>query len=152
MRRVGFICLCLLALAAAGCGGSSADGYSLKATQSCFAKAGYATSELPNRYLPGSQGNLRVRLLKGPELLQPSAQGRTSLGYVFLVFGKDQKEAQATQAKAVHLTVISLHANGRLITASQARRSVGLTKNVFFYSATGALTAQQRAKVAGCLA
>lgn len=151
MRRVGFTCLCLLVTLAAGCG-SSTHAYTLAATQKCFEKGGYGTAKLANRYLPGSSGNLRVRLVKGPELLQPSVLGRTTLGYVFLVFGKDEEEARATENKAVDLTVSSLHANGRLISRAQARQAVGLTKNVFFYSATGALTAKERAKVAGCLA
>jgi hypothetical protein len=152
MRRVCLTGLSLLvALAATACG-SNHNSYSVGATQSCFGKQGYAAAKLANRYLPGSHGNLRVRLVKGPALLQPRSLGRTSLGYVFLVFGKNAKEAQTTENKAVALTVTSLHANGRLITAAQVRRTVGLKKNVFFYSATGALTAQQRARVARCLA
>jgi hypothetical protein len=145
----------LLALAAAGCGGGggSNGNYTLAATKSCFTKGGFLAQELANRYLPGTGGNLRVRISrKEHRLLAPGGvKGLVARDYVFLVFQKDPAAALATQEKAVTLAVKSLASQSVLITRAAVRRGVGLTKNVFFYSATGALTKSERTKVASCL-
>jgi hypothetical protein len=145
----------VLALAAAGCGGGGAGSgdYTLAATKSCFTKGGFLAQELANRYLPGTGGNLRVRISRNEHrLLAPGGvKGLVARDYVFLVFQKDPAAALKTQEKAVTLAVKSLASQSVLITPAAVRRGVGLTKNVFFYSATGALTKSERTKVASCL-
>lgn len=153
-RRAGLACVgVVVAIGASGCGGGGGSGYTLSATRSCFDKAGFLTNELANRYLPGTGGNLRVRITKAQQqLLSPGGvKGRQARDYVFLVFGKDPAEATATQAKAVHLAVSSLRSQAVLITPAAVRKGVGVTGNVFYYSATGALTKGERTKVTSCL-
>jgi hypothetical protein len=145
----------VLALAVSGCGGSGggSGGYSLAPTKACFTKGGFVAQELANRYLPGTGGNLRVRISRNEHrVLAPGGvKGLVARDYVFLVFQKDPAAALATQEKAVTLAVKSLASQSVLITRAAVRRGVGVTKNVFFYSATGALTKSERTRVASCL-
>jgi hypothetical protein len=78
-------------------------------------------------------------------------KGLVARDYVFLVFQKNPAAALKTQEKAVTLAVKSLASQSVLITPAAVRRGVGVTKNVFFYSATGALTKSERTRVASCL-
>ncbi len=154
---------CLLGLlaafavvAAAGCGGGSSGGtYTLDAARSCFQKAGLKANTTTNRYLPGALGYLQVEFESAKNAaLNPGAnlQGRSPQNQdVFLVFEKDAAGALATENKAVTLAVRSLRSQGNLMTRSAVLAGVGLTRNVFFYSATGALTKNERTKVASCL-
>jgi hypothetical protein len=145
----------VLALAVSGCGGSGggSGGYSLASTKACFTKGGFVAQELANRYLPGTGGNLRVRISRNEHrVLAPGGvKGLVARDYVFLVFQKDPAAALATQEKAVTLAVKSLASQSVLITRAAVRRGVGVTKNVFYYSATGALTKSERTRVASCL-
>jgi hypothetical protein len=145
----------VLAIAVAGCGGGGggSDAYTLAATKTCFTKGGFPAQELANRYLPGAGGNLRVRISRNEHrVIAPGGvKGLVARDYVFLVFQKDPAAALETQEKAVTLAVKSLASQSVLITRTAVRRGVGLTKNVFFYSATGALTKSERARVASCL-
>jgi hypothetical protein len=145
----------VLAIAVAGCGGGGggSDAYTLAATKACFTKGGFPAQELANRYLPGTGGNLRVRISRNEHrVIAPGGvKGLVARDYVFLVFQKDPAAALETQEKAVTLAVKSLASQSVLITRTAVRRGVGLTKNVFFYSATGALTKSERARVASCL-
>lgn len=155
-RRAGLAGVgAVLAIAVAGCGGGggSSDAYTLAPTEACFTKGGFLAQELANRYLPGTGGNLRVRISRNEHrVLAPGGvKGLVARDYVFLVFQKDPTAALKTQEKAVTLAVKSLASQSVLITPAAVRRGVGLTKNVFFYSATGALTKSERTRVASCL-
>ena len=132
---------------------AASKGYSLSSTQSCLQKAGYQATAIANRSLPGTGGNLRVHLAKGgPALLAPNnTTGRVLTGYVFLVFQDDPAAALATENKAVAKTVQTLKGMGALITRTAVKNGVGLAKNVFYYSASGPLTSDQRTKVTTCL-
>jgi hypothetical protein len=145
----------VLALVVAGCGGGGggSSSYTLAATKACFVKGGFLAQELANRYLPGTGGNLRVRISRNEHrVIAPGGvKGLVARDYVFLVFQKTPQAALATQEKAVTLAVKSLASQSVLITRAAVRRGVGLTKNVFFYSATGALTKSERTRVASCL-
>lgn len=143
----------LIALGAAACGGSGSSLYTLSATQSCMKKAGYQTSVVKDPYLPGAGGNLRVQLSTSVKLLTPAALrgGGPNADFVFLVFDKDPATALKTENKAVTLAVQSFEHQAVLLTRAGARAGVGLTKNVFYYSANGALTAGERTKVSSCL-
>jgi hypothetical protein len=140
----------------AGCGGSSSgsghDLYTLSATRSCLDKAGYATAVVKDQFLPGSGGNLRVHVTKVEPLLNPTQRGgNAETGYVFIVFGKDPAAAVKTQNKALSLAVQSFQHEQVLMTRAALKKGVGLSKNVFFYSSTGALSAAERTKVSDCL-
>jgi hypothetical protein len=149
--------LAVLAFGAAACGGGgsnkSSSTFSLSSTKDCLEGKGYTTAELKNQYLPGTEGNLRVHLAKkGPKLLTPGRPtGRLADAYVFLVFDKDHAAAVQTQDKALALAVESLREGGVQSTKAIVKKGVGLTKNVFYYSAGGALTSAQRSAVASCL-
>jgi hypothetical protein len=152
MMKVGIVIGIVGTLALAGCGSGSSNRLTLKATRSCLDKDGYRTAVLANRYLPGTEGNLRVRLIKGGQLLNPGGlKGVQSTNYVFLVFDKDAASAAKTREKAVSLAVASLRSQSVLMTPAAVRRGVGLTKNVFYYSATGSLTNSERSIVESCL-
>jgi hypothetical protein len=151
MRQVGIVIGIVGALGLAGCG-SGSNRITLKATRACLDNDGYQTAVLANRYLPGSEGNLRVRLIKGGQLLNPGGvKGAQSGAYIFLVFDKDAASAAKTEEKAISLAVASLRSQSVLMTPAAVKRGVGLTKNVFYYSATGSLTNSERSKVASCL-
>jgi hypothetical protein len=154
MRHVGLagIGSCLL-FALAGCGGGGQHLYTLAATQGCMQHAGYLARPLANHSLPGSGGNLLVRLRDVKPLLTPSApQGAVIPNeYVFLVFDKDAASAVATENKAVTLTIRTLNVSGEAVTRAYVEAGVGLAKNVFFYSPTGPLTKGERTKVVACL-
>ena len=147
----------LAVLAASGCGGGGGSGkaYSLSSTQSCFQKAGLKATTTTNRYLPGAVGYLQVEFKSAKDaLLDPAAnlQGRGPQNQdVFLVFQKDAPGALATEDKAVKLALRSLRSQGTSMTREAVIAGVGLTKNVFYYSATGALTKPERTKVESCL-
>ena len=143
----------LVLLGAAACGGGS-HAYTLAATRSCLEKAGFQTTALKNRFLPGSGGNLRVRLTSsGNAPLDPNAPrgGIAPDEYVFLVFAKDPAAALTTEARAVSLAVHSVEAGGSSITRRAVQDGVAVTKNVFYYSDTGALTQSERKQVGACL-
>jgi hypothetical protein len=145
----------LIAIGVAGCGGGGGGNglYTLSATESCMQKAGYQTTTVKNPYLPGSAGNLRVQLSKIDHLLNPTAAtgGAPNDDFVFLVFDKDTTGALATENKAVTLAVQSFEHQSVLLTRTAAKAGVALAKNVFFYSANGALTPSERTKVTTCL-
>ena len=145
----------ILAVAAAGCGGggSGSSGYSLSSTRACLQKAGFGAVAVGNDELPGAGGNLRVKLTNKIGLLDPNAPsgGGPENEYVFLVFAKDPAAALATERKALDLALQSFHSRGLLMTRAAAKQGVGLTKNVFYYSASGPLTKDERTKVGSCL-
>ena len=98
--RVGLASVAvMLAVAAAGCGGGGSggsSGYSLPATRTCLQKAGFEAAALGNDELPGTGGNLRVKLTNKIGLLDPAAPsgGGPENEYVFLVFAKDPAKAR----------------------------------------------------------
>ncbi|MBV8079761.1 MAG: hypothetical protein JO186_05220 [Actinobacteria bacterium] len=143
----------LAVLAASGCGSAGNGGYTLHATQSCLEKKGYDTAVLTNQSLPGSRGNLRIRVNKGIPLLNPVTANGSVLPdtWVYIVFGRDRAEAVRTESKAVRLAIQSLNARGLLATPATVRAGVQVTKNVFYYSPTGALTQAERSKIEACL-
>ena len=144
----------LLTAGAAGCGGGHGSSlYTLAATKACMEKAGFPADALANSSLPGSGGNLRVQVSTAVPPLSPSAQRGTVVPnqFVFLVFGASPAEALEVENKAITLTVRTLLDQGISATPAYVRRGVGLAKNVFFYSPSGALTPSQRAKVDRCL-
>ena len=155
MQRVGLACgagLVVLGMAACGGGGGS-NGYTLAATETCLKKAGYETIKVTNSYLPGTEGNLRVKLSNQVHLLSPSSPtgGGPDQEYVFLIFQKDPATALVTENKAVTLAVQSTEHYAVMMTRAAAKAGVGLTKNVFYYSTSGALTQGERTKVEACL-
>jgi hypothetical protein len=144
----------LLTVGAAGCGGSHGSSlYTLAATKTCMEKQGFPSDELENNTLPGSRGNLRVQVSTVVPALAPNAPRGTVVPnqYVFLVFGASPAEAQKLEDTAITKTVHTLFDQGISATRDYVRRGVGLSKNVFFYSPSGALTPSQRAKVDRCL-
>jgi hypothetical protein len=154
---VGLIVLTAL-VGAAGCGGGggSSDTLTIDKTRPCFEKAGLKATLTHNRYLPGAVGYLQVEFESAKNaLLDPAAnlQGRGPQNQdVFLVFEQDPAGALADENKAVRLAIRSLRSQGSLITRAAVVAGVGLTKNVFYYSSTGALTKSERTKVESCLA
>ena len=146
----------MLLFALAGCGGGGGGGsslYTLSATQSCMQHAGYQAQSVANPALPGSAGNLRVKLRNVQSVLEPTAPrgGVIPHVYVFLVFEKDAPSALAAENKAVDLAIKSLAGLGEGATRAYVRSGVGLQKNVFYYSPTGPLSQDERSKVAACL-
>jgi hypothetical protein len=141
-----------------GCGGGGGGGggeddlYTLPATRTCLDKAGLETSVIKDPYLPGSGGNLRVHVTKAEPLLDPGQRsGNAETGYVFVVFDKDPAAALETQEKALDLAEKSFQHEQVLMTRAALKKGVALNRNVFYYSATGALTGAERTKVASCL-
>jgi hypothetical protein len=116
-------------------------------------RAGYQARTVSNGSLPGSEGNLLVRLRNDEPLLTPNAPegGVLPDTYVSLVFDKDAAGAVATENKAVTLTIRTLNVNGESVTRTYVESGVGLARNVFYYSPTGPLTRDERTKVAACL-
>ncbi len=157
VMRVGLATMVfVLTVAAAGCGGGGSggsSGYSLSSTRTCLQKAGFEAAAVGNDELPGAGGNLRVKLTNKVGLLDPAAAhgGGPENEYVFLVFAKDPAAALVTERKALDLALQSFHSRGLLMTRSAAKQGVGLTKNVFYYSASGPLTKDERTKVSSCL-
>jgi len=141
----------LVAMCLASCGGSGSHKYTLSATRSCLEKAGFETSVVANQYLRASGGSLRVHFNVGPGLLAPNQPHTTAPGYAFLVFGKDPAEALAVENRALTLAVQSFEHQPILVTRATIKKGVGLTKNVFYYSTTGALTRSEREKIVSCL-
>jgi hypothetical protein len=140
-RAASATLVALAVSAAAGCGGGSgSSGYSLDKTASCFKKNGFAATSQVNHVLPGSEGNLRVAL--GP------SYGNQ---YVFIVFGKDAKEATATENKAVALAEKSFKARDMVFPKSAVLAGVRTDKNVFYYSDTNAISQIVRKDVESCL-
>jgi hypothetical protein len=154
--RLACIGVCV-ALAAAGCGGGGAKShlYTLTATQACLRKAGFETAVVQNFYLAGKGGNLRVKLASTkPQLLNPNAPrggAPSGSGDVFLVFGRDSAAARATQRKGLTLASESLSENGLSLTRAAIEKSMGVSGNVFYYSATQALSSRERATITRCL-
>jgi len=155
IQRALMVCAGALAvIGAAGCGGGGGShGFTLSATRSCLTKAGFQTSVLKNSYLPGTGGNLRVRLTNTVHLLDPTAPsgGGAQDEYVFLVFAKDVPAALATEKKAVALALQSFQSRGLLMTSAAVKKGVAVSENVFYYSAAGPLNKDERTKVASCL-
>jgi hypothetical protein len=154
MRHVGLPGIGLLSLfALAACGGSGQHLYTLAATRACMRHAGYEAQPLANHSLPGSGGNLLVRVRNVEPLLTPNAPQGTVVPneYVFLVFDKDAASAVATEDKAIRLTIRTLNVEGEAVTRAYVEAGLGLTRNVFFYSPTGPLTKVERTKVVACL-
>ena len=153
MERVGLAGLAaisVLAFAACG-GGSSSSGFTLKATQACLEKAGYQTAVVQNRYFGGT--NLRVKINSAPQLLNPNQPTGTVQPntFVFVVFAKNAGGALAVENTAIDLAMKSLSNSGLLITRAGARAGMQVTRNVFYYSDTGALTQAERSKISACL-
>ncbi|MBV8599354.1 MAG: hypothetical protein JO017_11075, partial [Actinobacteria bacterium] len=90
---------------------------------------------------------------KGIPLLNPVTANGSVLPdtWVYIVFGRDRAEAVRTESKAVRLAIQSLNARGLLATPATVRAGVQVTKNVFYYSPTGALTQAERSKIEACL-
>jgi hypothetical protein len=157
LRPLGFASVGLLILlGTTGCGGGGGgrSAYTLAATQSCLRKAGFQTAPLPNRFLPGAGGNLRVRLDNPGTQLPGVKSPRFNIGsgdYVFLVFDKDPAAALETERRAVTLAVRFAKARGRPVTRRAVQDAVALDRNVFYYSSTGPLSASERASVGSCL-
>jgi hypothetical protein len=136
------------------CGGHKAGGYTLSATRSCLEQAGFQTAVVTNVYLPASGGDLRVRLAKsGKALLNPQQPkgGIAPDDFVFLVFAKDNVAALATEKKALRLAIQSLRVRGFQTSPAAVKKDVGLADNVFYYSATGGVSASDRGKLTACL-
>ena len=107
---------------------------------------------MKNPYLPGTDGNLRVHVTKSEPLLNPGQHsGNAETGFVFIVFDKDPEAALKTQDKALSLAMQSFQHAQELVTRASLKKGVALSKNVFYYSSTGALTPNERNKVASCL-
>ena len=125
----------LVALVAAGCGSSSGGGptYTLSATQKCLKAAGDRAFTVTNQVLAGSQGNLEVQFTYGTE-------------DIYVVFGKNKSEAEATQEKAVTQAALHNHIDRATVLAG-----VTVDHNVFYYSDYGPLTAIGRQKITACL-
>jgi hypothetical protein len=152
MMATGALAVVLLA----GCGGSGSEShlYTLSATQACLEKAGYHTAVVKNTTLPSSGGNLRVQIAKASSELLDPAQAKGGIPpntYVFLVFTNDPTAALATEKRAVRISVQGLKVRGITVTPAAVRDDVGVAKNVFFYSTTGAVTPGERAKFTPCL-
>jgi len=129
--------------------------FTIDKTRPCFEKAGLKATLTSNRYLPGAAGYLQVEFASAKNaLLDPAANlsGRSPQNQdVFLIFAKDEAGALVDENKAVRLAIRSLRAQGSVMTRTAVVAGVGLTKNVFYYSATGALTKGERTKVESCL-
>ena len=138
-RAVSAILVAAVVSAAAGCGGGS-SGYSLSKTEACFKKDGFSAVQETNHALPGSEGNLRVGL--GPSY---------GMQDVFLVFGKNGKEANATENKAVELAEKAFKARNVYFPKSDVLAGVRVDKNVFYYSDTSAISQVVRKNVEACL-
>jgi hypothetical protein len=150
----GVVVGALLAAGVAGCGGGHGSSlYTLAGTKACLQKQGFPSTALENSSLPGSGGNLRVQVSTEVPALAPNAPRGTVVPnqYVFLVFGASPAEAQKLENRAITLTVRTLFDQGISATRDYVRRGVGLARNVFFYSPSGALTPSQRAKVGRCV-
>jgi hypothetical protein len=151
----------LLALCVAGCGGSGggsgangAGAFTLTATKSCLKKAGYPTAVVQNQYFPTAGGNLRVHVTNlQPGVLNPDRPAASTVdpGYVFLVFAKNPAGALAIRTKALKLAAQSFEHQAVVMSPAALKRGVGLTKNVFYYSPTGALSNAERTRVVACL-
>lgn len=138
----------------ASCGGVTTRSFSLAATRACLRKAGLQTSAVSNIYLPGSGGNLRVRLTNaGPALLDPNAPtGSISPDqYVFLVFDATPAAAAAAERKALDLAQRALRSHGILMSDAAVDQSLGVTRNVFYYSATANISRSERTTITKCL-
>lgn len=131
----------LLAGSLAGCGGSGGPSpYSLARTRSCFHGEGVPAVQVTNRALPGSQGNLLISL-----------GARFGLAQVYLVFGRDAKEAAATENHAVDLAESTFKARSLYMSRSAVRAGVEVTRNVFVYSASGPIAENVRGAIHSCL-
>jgi hypothetical protein len=133
-----FVPLAAGLVALAGCGGG-AHGYTLAASKACFSKDGYLSASVTNQALPGSGGDLRV------SFSLPGAED------VYLVFGRDAKEAMALEGHAVALAERSFASHHEIFPRSAVLAGVQVSGNVFYYSATGAISQSERTKVAACL-
>lgn len=155
MRRPWLLTVPLAAIGLSGCGGSGGNGaYSLSATKACLNKAGLQTAAVSNDNFPAATGNLRVQIRKPGQTLLDPQQLRSGIPpneYVFLVFSKTPAAALATEQKAVNVAFQSLRVRGMLITRAALRNDVGLDRNVFYYSTTGAVTKGDKAKFISCL-
>jgi len=144
----------VLLVTLAGCGGGSGEhAYTLAATRACLEHAGYQARTLSNPSLPGAGGNRLVRLRKVEPLLTPAAPGGTLVPnvFVFLVFAKDAASARATENKAIRLALQTFSSEGEAVTRAYVQAGIGLVRNVFYYSPSGAVTHQERAGLSVCL-
>jgi hypothetical protein len=149
--------LAALAATLAGCGSGGSGGsgsFTLPATKSCLEKAGYPAAEVSNQYFSGASGNLRVHVTNlQPGVLNPSRPTTSTVapGYVFLVFAKDPAGAVAIENKALKLAMQSFEHQSEVMSRAALERGIGLTKNVFYYSPSGALSQTERSRVVACL-
>jgi hypothetical protein len=134
----GFLAVVLVA-AIAGCGGRSST-YSLTRTQSCFKGKGVPAVVDINHALEGSGGDLEVSIGTPPALTD-----------VFIVFGRDAKEAASIESRAVNLAEKSLTARHLNFPRSAVLAGVQLNKNVFYYSDTEAVSETVRDAIDACL-
>ena len=125
--------------ALAGCGGGS-SGYSLARTQACFKSKGFDAVSQTNKALPGTGGNLRISL--GPNF---------GMEDVYLVFGRNAKEASQTETRAVNLTEQTFQKRHLLMPRSAIVAGVEISRNVFYYSDSGPIAQNVRNDVQSCL-
>jgi hypothetical protein len=134
VRRVGVAASALLiGSALAGCGSSSGNGYTLDATRTCLEKAGDKTDLEKDAAISGSQGNLRVHFGYGTEA-------------IVLAFGKNAKEAQELQDKAVTITQQHVQLDRKTIIAGTR-----VADNVFYFSTFGPVTGVLDGYITACL-
>jgi hypothetical protein len=117
-------------------------------------KAGFPAAKVPNQYFSNASGNLRVHVTNlEPGVLDPARPTTSTVapGYVFLVFAKDAAGAAAIENKALKLAEQSFQNQAVMMSRAALLKGVGLTKNVFYYSPTGALSQTQRSRVVACL-
>jgi hypothetical protein len=131
---------------AASAGAVAAPHYTLEATQSCLKRARLPSLSAVNHSLPGSGGNLEVFVRAGTrDVFKPDSYN------VFIVFGRDATDAYRIRKHAVDLTMESFAAQSVTYTRHYVLDGVELKGNVFYYSAQGPLTADERTKVNACL-
>jgi hypothetical protein len=130
-------------------GPAAAAHYTLQATEGCLRAAGYTAARDANPSLEGSEGNLKVFFPSGGAAVPPSgAHGGFN---VYVVFGRDPREAYAIRHHAVDLTMKSFAAEGVTYTRHYVLEGVQLTANAFVYSSQGPLTSTERSRVDACL-
>jgi hypothetical protein len=125
--------------AIAGCGGGGST-YSLARTQACFKGKSIPAVVDVNHALEGSGGDLEVSIGTAPEFTD-----------IFIVFGRNAKEALAIENRAVNLAEKSLTARHLTYPRSAVLAGVQLKKNVFYYSDSEAVSETVRDAIDACL-
>lgn len=157
MRRqfaIGLLALGI-AVALAGCGGGSKSGssstsktsttasgpsFTLARTAACFKGESLSAVPLANKYLPGSGGNLRVKLGKN-----------FGYEYLFIVFDGSHTAAVATENAAADLAMKSFAKKRLVMSRADVLAGVRVSRNVFYYSNSGAIPQNVSVAVQKCL-